>query len=137
VIETKNKTSTYGKLYYDTGELRYEGYYSPPEHEALHHEPMGRGISYYKNGVVYREGQFQHGGLFEGKEYYPSGRLKFEGRYNCRALDASYYGPTYPVHGRFYSEGGLLVYEGEFRIEKQGNVGYPKVIFPEGFGTLK
>lgn len=128
--------SVYGKLYYDTGELRYEGYYSPHEYFKEHHYPNGRGVYYYINGVVYREGQFQRGGLLEGKEYYPSGKLKFEGRYNCRAIDRGYYGPTYPLFGKFYNEDGTLIYEGNFTIEKQGSVGYPKVIIPEGFGSL-
>lgn len=128
--------SVYGKLYYDTGELYYEGYYTPPKHQALHHEPNGKGVCYYKNGVVYREGQFQHGGLFEGKEYYLSGKLKFKGRYNCRATDRSYYGPTYPLFGEFYGEDGALIYKGKFEIQSQGNIGYPKVIKPEGFGSL-
>lgn len=134
-ILTMNQ-SVYGKLYYDTGELKYEGYYSPTEYDAKFHEPNGRGTYYYKKGIVYREGQFQHGGLLEGKEYYPSGKLKFEGRYNCRATDGGYYGPSYPVCGKFFSEQGLLLYDGIFKIAKQGNVGYPKVIYPEGFGSL-
>lgn len=134
--DTGNNQSVYGKLYYDTGELKYEGYYSPTKHDAVYHEPHGKGTSYYKNGVVYREGQFQHGGLFEGKEYYSSGKLKFEGRYNCRATDRGYYGPTYPLFGKFYGEDGSLIYEGNFKVEKQGSVGYPKVIFPEGYGSL-
>lgn len=132
----KTDQPVYGKLYYDTGELYYEGYYVPAEHVALHHEPRGKGVCYYKSGVLYREGQYQHGGLFEGKEYYSSGKLKFEGRYNCRDLDKEYYGPTYPLYGKFYAEDGSLLYEGDFKIEKQGSVGYPKVTFPEGFGGL-
>ena len=133
---TTNK-SVYGRLYYDTGELRYEGYYSPTEYDAPFHEPKGKGTCYYKNGVIYREGVFQHSGLLEGKEYYPNGMLKFEGRYNCRNTDSGYYGPTYPVYGKFYSEDGSLLYEGEFGTKKQGSMGYPMVVFPEGFGSLK
>lgn len=113
----------------------YEGYYIPAEHESVHHEPDGRGIEYFKNGTVYREGQFQHGGLFDGKVYYPSGSLKFEGRFNCRAIDCYYYGPTYPIYGRYYSPNGELIYQGIFKIKKLGNCGYPKVITPEGFGS--
>jgi len=138
ILDYSIENAIYGKLYYDTGELRYEGYYSPSNCSEVYHVPNGRGISYYKTGVVYREGQFQHGGLFDGKEYYPSGKLKFEGRYNCRKSDGSgYYGPSYPVRGTFYSEDGLLIYEGEFKVIKQGSIGYPKVVFPEGFGSLK
>ncbi|NLT14307.1 MAG: hypothetical protein GXY05_08190 [Clostridiales bacterium] len=126
----------YGKLYFDTGELMYEGYYSPADYNSSHHEPNGQGVLYYKSGVKHREGQFQHGGLLEGKAYYPSGSLKFEGRYNCRKTDATYYGPTYPVYGKYYSEDGILIYEGEFKVEKQGSIGYPKVTYPEGFESL-
>lgn len=130
------RATVFGKLFYGTGELRYEGYYAPTEPSAKNHEPIGSGILYFKSGVVYREGQFQHGGLLEGKEYYPSGNLKFEGRYNCRKTDATYYGPTYPIFGKFFSEDGTLIYEGDFKIVKQGNMGYPVVILPEGFGSL-
>lgn len=137
MLDYSMEHAVYGKLYYDTGELRYEGYYSPNDHTVTHHEPNGRGISFYKSGVVYREGQFQHGGLFEGKEYYPSGKLKFEGRYNCRRSGNGYYGPSYPLRGRFYSEDGELLFDGEFKVTKLGSVGYPKVVFPEGFGPLK
>jgi len=129
--------SVYGKLYYDTGELKYEGYYTPIEPDATWHEPMGQGTLYYKNGVVFRKGQFQHGGLLEGKEFYPSGKLKFAGRYNCRKTDGGYYGPSYPLYGKFFSEQGLLLYDGKFKVVKQGNLGYPKVVFPEGFGSLE
>ena len=129
--------AVYGKLYYDTGELRYEGYYSPTDYDVLYHEPNGYGISYYKSGVVYREGLFQHGGLLEGKEYYPSGKLKFEGRYNDRKKDGGYYGPSYPIHGKFYAEDGTLLYEGDFKVEKQGSIGYPKVVIPKDFGPLE
>lgn len=77
----------YGKLYYDTGEVKYEGHYAPSDPPScLWHHPKERGIMYYKNGVVYREGQFQRGGLFDGKEYYPSGKPKYEGRYNLRHI---------------------------------------------------
>ena len=131
------ETPVYGKLYYDTGELKYEGYYSPTEYYSSHHSPNGRGISYYKNGKVYRDGQFYDGLFFEGKAYYPTGKLKFEGRYNRKTAQDSYYGPTYPVYGKFYGEDGNLIYEGKFSVVRQGSVGYPKVIFPEGFGSLE
>lgn len=129
-------TPVYGKLYYDTGELWYEGCYTPAKYEAPYHSPFGRGTSYYKSGVIYLEGQFQHGGLFEGKEYYPSGIIKFDGRYCCRKTERSYYGPAYPVFGKFYGADGALLYEGEFKIVKMGSVGYPRVILPTGFGPL-
>ena len=97
---------------------------------------MGRGICYYKSGIKYREGQFQRGGLLEGKEYYRSGELKFEGQYNYRET-GNYYGPPYPVNGKFYDKDGDLIYKGDFKIGHRINVGYPVVLFPEGFGSLK
>jgi len=125
----------YGKLFYKTGAIRFEGYILHSKNVGS--EPNGQGIMYFRNGKVYREGIFQHGGLLVGKEYYQSGNLKFEGRYNNRKVDGSYYGPTYPVCGKFFNDEGELLYEGEFEVIKQGNVGYPKVIFPEGFGSLE
>ena len=124
------------KLYYRTGELRYEGYLSPRDASG-YREPKGQGVMYYKSGKVFREGIFQHGGLLQGKEYYPSGNLKFEGRYNDRNINGGYYGPTYPVWGKFYGDDGMLVYEGPFKVERQGSVGFPKVVEPEGFGSLE
>ena len=133
---TNSNQFVYRKLYYDTGEFLYEGYYSPYQHNPQKYYTNGIGISYYKSRTVYREGLFQRGGLLEGKEYYPSGKLKFEGRYNCRKKDRGYYGPPYPLYGKYYGEDGTLLYEGEFKIEKQGSVGYPKVVIPKGFGSL-
>ena len=31
---------------------------------------------------------------------------------------------------------GGLAYEGKFEVVRQGNLGFPKVIFPENFGSL-
>lgn len=136
--DAKNRRSINGKLHYETGELKYEGFYSPFKHAPEKFEPMGKGIHYFKNGLIYREGVFQHGGLLEGKEYYPSGRLKFNGRFNDRSKDKrGYYGPTYPIFGKFYDEDGSLIYEGEFQVQHCGTIGYPHVVLPEGFGSLK
>lgn len=136
MAESKDNASHYGKLYYDTGELKYEGHYETNQ-DGCHSWPKGKGTAYFKTGAVYREGEFQRGGLLNGKEYYPSGKLKFEGKYNCREKDGGYYGPTYPSHGKFYSEDGTLIYDGDFKIEKRGSMGYPMVVKPEGFGHLE
>ena len=45
---------------------------------------------------------------------------------------AGYYGPTYPTIGKYYSEEGVLLYEGDIRIEKIGNLSYPVVVWPDG-----
>lgn len=126
----------YGRIRYRSGELKYEGYYISTRKSDRWLEPLGKGVWYYKTGVVFREGEFQHGGLLEGRENYPTGQIKFEGRFNCREEDSSYYGPTYPVKGKFYAENGTLVFQGEFKIEKQGSVGFPKVVEPAAFGPI-
>ena len=69
--------------------------------------------------------------------------MKFVGQFNdkhgeitgCKPED--YYGPSYPVEGTFYSEDGAVLYIGKFKVVKQGSLGYPKVIVPENFGSLK
>ncbi len=81
-------------------------------------------------------GVFQRGGLLNGKEYYPNGRLRFDGQYNSRKTE-SHYGPPYPVHGKFYTPDGALSFDGDFKIERRGNIGYPVVVEPEDFGSLK
>lgn len=136
-IHVDNPAIEYGKLYYDTGEIHYEGYYKAFEHDATCHKPWGRGIMYYKDGSIKKEGIFGLGGLLEGRLYYPSGKLKFEGKFNNKAgKGGSYYGPTYPISGKFYLENGSLAYSGGFKVVRQGNVGYPKVVKPANFGSL-
>lgn len=125
----------YGKLYYDTGELRYEGHFERFLYDENTHRMRGKGRLYYINGGIYKEGIFGIGGLLRGRIYYPSGQLKFEGEFNSKK-GMSYYGPTYPVQGKFWLEDGSLAYQGKFEVVRQGNVGYPKVVFPENFGFL-
>ncbi len=127
----------YGKLYYDSGELRYEGHYETAEHDVNVHYARGSGSLYYRDGTLHKEGTFGLGGLLEGRIYYPSGQLKFEGKFNDKSgKGGSYYGPTYPIKGKFWLEDGSLAYEGKFEVVRQGNVGFPKVVFPENFGSL-
>ncbi len=45
-------------------------------------------------------------------------------------------GQTYPTQGRFYSESGELVYEGQAKIKRIGNASWPVVVFPKGFDHL-
>jgi antitoxin component YwqK of YwqJK toxin-antitoxin module len=105
-----------GKLYYDSGELRYEGF-------IKNDMPCGQGTSYYKNGHKHMDGQFGDWFIEYGKEYYESGVLKFFGKYNSGAK--TYYGPRYFVDGKLYFESGGLWYEGTFDIKKHGSLGYP------------
>lgn len=120
-----------GKIYYDSGELCYEG--CCVKLSTSHICSCGIGIEYYKDGVIKKQGLFQRRGLVCGRLYYPSGKLRFEG-YFCADKQVGY-GPVYPTHGSFFGEDGTLIYKGDFKI-KLGGVGYPTVIFPENFGSL-
>ena len=130
-----------GELFYPTGERRFIGSYE----EAENGEPyiLRAGVTFYKDGTVREEGIFQWGGLYYGRLYYPSGKLKFEGQFNDKhgvftgKRPEGYYGPSYPVEGTFYGEDGTVIYRGKFRISKKGSLGYPRVEYPEGFGSLK
>lgn len=119
-----------GTIYYDTGELRYEGgCVRLSESDSL--ESCGTGTEYYKDGTRKKQGLFQRRGLVCGRMYYPSGKLRFEGY----CTEPSGYGPAYPTSGAFYGEDGTLLYQGTFRCEFSG-IGYPKVTMPENFGSL-
>ncbi|MCC8196549.1 MAG: hypothetical protein LIO49_07105 [Ruminococcus sp.] len=156
---------TTGKVYYDTGELYFEGVYYDDLWSKIHPwQPLDliKGVSYYRNGNKYREGKFQREGLLEGKEYYKSGALKFEGVFNDKRRSESYnksgiitdedievspdgeetirwdyFGPSYPVEGKFYSEDGKLVYEGKFKVIHDGSLRFPIVVYPKGYGDLE
>ncbi len=55
-------TSTYGKFYYDTGELKYEGHYKV--HEKGHFTyPCGEGVEYYK-AVLFTEWECSSGVVY-------------------------------------------------------------------------
>ena len=133
-----------GQLYYPTGELYFVGRYDESSimNDGLPYR-LYAGIKFYKDGTVYREGIFQWGGLYYGREYYPSGKLKFLGQFNDKhgeitgGKPENYYGPSYPVKGIFYGEGGEILYKGDFTVCKRGSLGYPQVVIPEGFGSLK
>ncbi len=118
-----------GRIYYETGELRYEGGCVQPAGDSI--MPCGIGIEYYRDGTLKKQGLFQRRGLVCGRIYYPSGTLRFEGY----CVEPAGYGPAYPKSGAFYGEDGTLLYQGDFRCTS-GGVGYPKVIVPEGFGSL-
>lgn len=105
-----------GKLYFDTGELKYEGNINGGI-------PYGNGVKYHKNGQVHMEGYFGDWMIEEGKEYDENGSIKYEGTYNTGPR--YYYGPRYYRTGKLYRDTGSLWYEGTFRIGKHGNLGYP------------
>lgn len=111
----------YQRLHGEDGELVYEGY-------TLHNAPYGFGIAYFADGQIYREGIFDMKGIVQGKEYYPSGHLRFEGQW---CLTGGY-GPNAPCDGNAYNEDGELIYSGKFEI-KRGGVGWPMIQNPKGF----
>ena len=126
-----------GKLFYESGALRYEGSYIAGVYEhSSHSEYYLEGTLYYESGQIWRVGCFQAGGLRNGREYYPSGQLMFEGKYNDK-VTGSYYGPAYPLIGKFYLEDGTLLYDGNVRVTHRGSVAYPYVVIPGGELFLK
>ena len=132
-----------GNLYYPSGALLFVGSYDETSigDDGIPHR-FYAGIEFYEDGTPHREGLFQLGGLYCGRIFYPSGKVKFVGQFNDKHGEFTggkpecYYGPSYPVEGIFYSEDGAVLYSGKFRVRKQGNVGYPKVVVPENFGSL-
>lgn len=111
----------YRQLHDECGNLVYEG-------NTLHYAPYGFGVAYFANGNIYREGIFDIKGIVQGKEYYPSGNLRFEGKW---ALTTGY-GPNAPYDGNAYDEDGELIFSGKFEI-KRGGVGWPMIQKPKGF----
>lgn len=112
------------QLYDSEGILLYEG-------ETVFDLPYGQGKSFFCDGTVYQDGEFGIKGLLKGKEYYPSGKLRFEGTFSI----CGGYGPNYPVEGKCYDEDGNLYYEGKIRCSF-GGVGYPKVDEPSQYGAV-
>ncbi len=109
------------KIFGEDGKLVYEG-------NTIYNAPYGFGTAYFPNGNVYREGIFDIKGIVQGREYYPSGQLRFEGQW---CLTGGY-GPNAPCDGDAYSEDGELIYSGKFEI-KRGGVGWPIIKKPKGF----
>ena len=109
------------KIFDEDGNLLYEGY-------TLHNAPYGFGTAYFSNGKVYREGIFDIKGIAQGKEFYPSGQLRFKGQWSL----TTGYGPNAPYDGEAYDEDGELIYSGKFEI-KRGGVGWPMIQKPKGF----
>ena len=93
--------------------------------------PRGSGTLFYPNGFVYQEGVFGAKGLLCGKEYFPDGKLRFEGVYEYN----NGYGPNYPICGKVYDQSGAMIYEGKLVVWR-GGLGYPFVKEPKGFGPV-
>lgn len=132
----------YGTLYYPSGALRFVGTYDETisfgEKSCL---PIA-GTKFREDGTRHMEGLFQRCGLYCGRIYYPSGKVKFVGIFNDKSgaitgrQPEDYYGPSYPVEGIFFAEGGQVLYNGKFKVVKFGGLNYPKVIVPEDYGSL-
>jgi hypothetical protein len=116
------------RIYYESGELRYEGESKPSRSGFM---PYGRGISYYLNGHKHLEGIFDGWNLDVGLEFYPEGQLKFEGHFNKRPYAT--FGPRHYASGILYREDGSKWFVGTFNILKRGALETPQIKFPECF----
>ena len=113
------------KRYRKNGTLLYEGF-------TVDGKPFGAGTLYWPNGHVYQEGIFDIKGLISGREYYPSGVLRFEGAYQiCYG-----YGPNFPRYGSCFGKRGKLIFSGTLTLSF-GGVGWPTVVKPENFGPVE
>ncbi len=117
-----------GKLFYETGQLKYEGEYKMGASGAI---PNGRGISYYPDGQRHFDGIFNDWSIDIGVEYYPNGQIKFEGIFNKRPR--AYIGPRYYASGVLYRDDGSKWFIGTFNVLKRGPIESPVVKFPDCF----
>ncbi|MBQ9159776.1 MAG: tetratricopeptide repeat protein [Methanobrevibacter sp.] len=109
----------------DDDVLLYRGYVDGDN------RPYGIGTVYYQDGKIFQEGLFDFKGLIEGKEYYPNGKLHFEGVWYI----TTGYGPNAPKCGNLYDETGELIFTGKFEI-RTGGVGYPMIRYPRRFNRI-
>ena len=122
--ELKLKHLEYKRCYTEDGKLIFEGFV----HGTI---PRDEGTLYWGNGNIYMEGIFGPKGLIQGREYYPDGRLRFEGRYRYNRG----YGPNFPGEGKIYNRDGNLIYEGKISF-RRGGVGYPYGCFQCDYGPV-
>ncbi len=120
----KSEISEWKQLLSKDKHIVYEGF-------TVNSKPFGSGTSYFLNGNKHQEGVFDVKGLLYGREYYPTGQLRFEGIYKL----CTGYGPNYPVYGNCYDSDGKMYYSGALKIEF-GGVGYPKVVQPVEYGPV-
>jgi|GEM_PF-1600729 len=125
--ENIRKKIKWKKLYGKTrNRVVYEGF-------TLNNKPCGEGTTYYANGNKHLEGKFYIKGFVEGKEYYRNGQIRFEGK----CVEYWAYGPNYPKEGKWYDMDGKLLYSGKFKTIVRGSLGWPVIVFPEGFGHIR
>ncbi|WP_277032775.1 hypothetical protein [Propionimicrobium lymphophilum] len=125
------------KLYYPNGKLKYFGQVDKLHGSDEKLVPGGRGISFNEDGSIFQTGIFYRRGLQAGCTFYTSGKLKSIAVYNGPNEFQEYYGPSYPSWGMFFTEDGELVFLGKFEVTHSGGVGYPKVLTPKGYGSLR
>ena len=106
---------------YEDGYLLYEGY-------TIDHKAFGAGKAFYSDGTPRAEGIFSFKGLLCGREYYPNGKIRFEGSYRLNQA----YGPNFPDFGSWYDKDGKLIYRGVIRVSRS-SLGYPYAPEPKGF----
>jgi len=117
-----------GKLFYETGQLKYEGEYKMGASGAV---PNGRGISYYPDGQRQFDGIFNDWSLDTGVEYYPNGQIKFEGVFTK--------GPVPTLGPAIMPAASSIVtmvskwFIGTFNVLKRGPIESPVVKFPDCF----
>ena len=110
------------KIYSKDKKLMYEGF-------TIHGKPCGPGRSYYEDGTICQEGIFYCFGLINGREYFPNGKLRFEGAYRTDK------GFCFPVFGSCSDEGGREYYYGELMVRKSA-MGIPMIVKPEAYGPI-
>ena len=120
-----NEFSIFGIEFYPNNNIKYYGNYSKGKFD-------GEGIVFHNNGKKWREGDFYEGFLIkgciyseneslifngtkgyfieghysgDGEEYYPSGVIKYRGKYKKNFYDGE---------GELYEENGRLLYIGNF-----------------------
>ena len=121
-----NVRPVWGKILDDDGHLIYEGH-------MVDDMAFGSGTSYYPDGHICQEGLFGSKGLICGRDYYNNGQVRFEGTFQYN----SGYGPNWPIFGAWYDRDGDLMYYGQFQVSSMGgSVHMPKVLVPEGFGSV-
>lgn len=110
---------------YEDGCLIYEGF-------TIDQKAFGAGKAFYRDGTPMAEGIFGIKGLLYGREYYPSGIIRFEGSFRLNQA----YGPNYPIYGSWFDEEGKLLFHGKFEFFRS-SLGYPLIDEPKGFNLFK
>jgi len=95
----KNNFSGKGLIYYESGNLKYEGSFK----DGLF---SGEGSLYYEDGPLYYKGNFDRNDFSgKGQTFYKNGNTEYEGDF----LNGEYNGL-----GKLYNEKSVLIYQGNF-----------------------